>query len=173
MEPVSLNRAAAGIAYKFAAAPAVIAGLALSLLMVMTFADVILRSIFSMPLSFSGEVTVILMVVIVFAAMPMVILTDGHIVVNLLDSYFSARAALVRDTLVDLTCMIAVGFPAVRILDLAARSRGYGEVTVMLQMPRFYLMYFVAVSLFSCVGFYIVRIGTRWFLRARPGVRND
>lgn len=169
MEPVTLNRAAGGIAYKFAAAPAAIAGLALSLLMIMTFADVILRSIFSMPLSFSGEVTGMLMVVIVFAAMPMTILTDGHIVVDLLDSYFGKRAAQVRDTLVDLTCMVAVGFPAIRILDLAARSRGYGEVTVMLQMPRFYLMYFVAVSLFSCVGFYIVRISIRWFSVARSG----
>lgn len=147
---------------RIALGPARIAGLALMFLMVLTFADVISRSVLSAPLGFSAELTEISMAVIVFAALPMATLRDGHIVVDLLDSFFNKRAAFVRGMLVDLICLIALAFPAVRVWTLGTRSKGYNEVTEILGWPQYYLIYFVSIALFACCVAYVLRIVIRF-----------
>jgi TRAP-type C4-dicarboxylate transport system permease small subunit len=147
---------------RLAFGPARIAGLALMLLMLVTFVDVISRSVFSAPLGFSAEVTEMLMAVIVFAALPMTILKDSHIVVDLLDGWFGRRAAYIRNTLVDLICLVALAYPAVRIWTLGTRSKGYNEVTEILGWPQYYLIYFVSFALVVCCFIYALRILLRF-----------
>lgn len=148
----------ASLGNRLAIGPAWIAGVTLFFLMALTFVDVISRSLFSAPLNFSGEVTEIALAVIVFAALPMATLQGNHIAVDLFDRFFSARGATVRDFLVDVVCLVALAYPAYRVWTIGTRSKSYNEVTEILNIPQYYLIYFVSVALFACCGIYVLRL---------------
>lgn len=125
--------------------PSWVAGATLFVLMAMTFTDVILRSLFNAPLRIATELTHIFMAIIVFAALPVISWRGEHIVVDLLDPYTTGLAERVRDISVNLLSGLALLWPAWRVMELAARSRSYGDVTEYLHIPQFYIEYFIAV----------------------------
>ncbi|MEM8811034.1 MAG: TRAP transporter small permease [Pseudomonadota bacterium] len=126
--------------------PSWLAGLALFLLMTMTFFDVVLRSAFNAPIEAATELTRFAMGIIVFASLPVVTWKGGHIAVDLLDPLFSKWAARIRDILIDLICGIVLLWPAWRVFGLAERARDFGDVTEYLNLPQFYIAYFIAIS---------------------------
>ena len=81
--------------------PTILASLALFFLMAMTFADVILRSVFNDPIESATELTRLLMAIIVFSSLPIVSWNGKHIVIDLLDHYFSKAMSRVRNIFVD------------------------------------------------------------------------
>lgn len=145
----------------FASGAAWVSAAALFFLMAMTFADVISRSVFSAPFGFSAELTELSMAVIVFSALPLATLKDGHIEVDLLDRLYSPRMAAVRDTLVDLLCCAALAYPAWRVWQLGLRSKSYGEVTEILRLPQYWMICFVSVVLLGASAAYLLRILVR------------
>ncbi|MCX7565973.1 TRAP transporter small permease [Sulfitobacter sp. F26169L] len=168
-EQTNLSRATS-LANRLAIGPAIIAGLTLFFLMGLTFFDVISRSVFSAPLSYSAELTEMAMAVIVFAALPMATLKGDHIVVDLFDGFFKSRAARIRDFMVDVVCLIALVYPAYRIWTIGTRSKGYNEVTEILNIPQYYLIYFVSIALYACCGIYILRL-VNYFLK--PSTQDE
>lgn len=160
----NLSRAAS-LANRLALGPAVIAGLTLFFLMALTFFDVISRSVFSAPLSYSAELTEIAMTVVVFASLPMATLKGNHIVVDLFDGFFSMRGTVVRDFLVDVVCLFALAYPAYRVWTIGTRSKSYNEVTEILNIPQYYLIYFVSAALIACCGVYVLRL-VSYFLKS-------
>lgn len=163
---------AASLANRLALGPAIIAGFTLFFLMALTFVDVISRSVFSAPLSFSAELTEIAMAVVVFASLPMATLKGNHIVVDLLDSFFNSRGAVIRDFLVDAVCLFALAYPAYRVWTIGTRSKSYNEVTEILNIPQYYLIYFVSIALFTCCGIYVLRLAG-YFLQSSKQVENQ
>lgn len=125
------------------ALPSWIAGATLFFLMTMTFVDVVLRSLFNSPMESATELTRIAVVVIVFTSLPLVSLRSKHIALDLLDSRFGPLAARIRDGLLDLICGLLLYWPITRIWVLAERARQYGDVTEYLNIPQFYVAYFV------------------------------
>ncbi len=117
-------------------------------LMVMTFADVILRSAFNAPLAAGTELTKIFMAVIVFSALPLVTWRGEGIVVDLLDPFFSRTMARIRDVSIDMVCGILLFWPALRIWDFVERTRSYGDTTEFLQIPVYPVVAMIAVSTF-------------------------
>lgn len=124
--------------------PTWLAAVALFALMVMTFFDVLLRSIFDNPIEAATELTRLFMAMIVFASLPLVSWKGGNIVVDLMDPLFSRRAARLRDIVIDLLCGVLLLWPAKRVFDLAERARDYGDTTEYLNMPQFYAGWFIA-----------------------------
>lgn len=125
--------------------PLSVASLALFMLMALTFSDVLMRSIFSAPIEAATELIRIGIAIIVFAAMPVLSARNGHISVDLLDGVFQRfKLERWRDALVALACAAMLWYPAGRIVDLAERARGYGDVTEYLSIPTFYIGYFIA-----------------------------
>lgn len=114
-------------------------------LMIMTFADVVLRSALNNPIESATELTRLFMAIVVFAALPMVTWKGEHIVVDLFDPMFSRRMARIRDTLIDLICGALILWPAKRVYDLAERARDYGDRTEYLNMPQHYAGWFIAL----------------------------
>jgi len=125
--------------------PSLVAGAALLVLMLMTFTDVVLRSVFDSPLSIAAELTDIFMAVIVFAALPVITWRGQHIVVDLLDPITTGIVERIRDIAINLVCGLALLWPAWRTGELAARAKSYGDVTEYLHIPQFYIQYFIAV----------------------------
>lgn len=126
--------------------PVLVACAALFILMVMTFCDVILRSVFNAPIEAATELTRILMAILVFAVLPVASARGDHIAVDLTDGLF-ARLQLtrVRNGLVFLFSGIMLYWPIQRVWILAERARDYGDVTEYLAIPQFYVGWFIAV----------------------------
>lgn len=138
-------------------APVALAVGALFVMMVMTFADVVLRSAFDSPIEAATEITRILMAVVVFAVLPVISGRGGHISVDLLDGWFGPMASRIRDAAVSLICGAALWYPANRCWALAERAHDYGDVTEYLAIPQFYIGAFIAVATFAAALALIVR----------------
>lgn len=125
--------------------PMFVASLALFMLMLLTFADVLMRSIFNAPIEAATELIRIGIALIVFAALPVLSARGGHISVDLLDGLFQRlHLERWRDAAVALGCAAMLWYPAGRVVDLAERARGYGDVTEYLSIPTYYVAYFIA-----------------------------
>jgi TRAP-type C4-dicarboxylate transport system permease small subunit len=125
--------------------PTWVAAACLFIMMGMTFLDVILRSAFNNPLEYATELTRIFMAVIVFASLPMVSWKGQHIVVDLMDPLFRGALARLRDIAIDLVSGVALAYTAVRVFQLAERSRNRGLVTEYMGFPEHYVGFFIAV----------------------------
>jgi len=143
--------------------PTWLAATALFVLMGMTFADVILRSVANNPIESATEMTRFLMAIIVFSALPMVSWKGQHIVVDLMDPLFSRRMARVRDILIDLTCGVILFWPAKRVWELAERARDFGDVTEYLGFPQYVIGWFIAFFAFVTAIVFVMRGIARLF----------
>lgn len=137
--------------------PTWFAAATLFVLMMMTFFDVLLRSIANNPIESATELTRLFMAIIVFSSLPMVSWKGGNIVVDLLDPLFSRRLALIRDIAIDLLCGVILFWPAKRVWDLAERARSYGDVTEYLNMPQHYIAWYIAIFTFATALTFIAR----------------
>lgn len=130
----------------FARAPSWLAAGALFILMVMTFFDVLLRSLFNNPIEAATELTRLCMAIAVFASLPIVSWKGEQIVVDLLDPLYARWVARLRDILVDLICGVILLWPAWGVFVLARRALDYGDTTEYLRIPQFYIGYFIATA---------------------------
>jgi len=128
--------------------PIFVACIALFALMVMTFGDVVSRSVFNAPIEAATELTRILMAIVVFSVMPTISARGKHISVDLTDGLFNwAGLARFRDGVLHLICATMMLWPLQRVWILAERLRDYGDVTEYLAIPQFYVGWFIAASL--------------------------
>ncbi|OCW57675.1 TRAP transporter small permease [Hoeflea olei] len=135
----------ARLLHRLSELPMLLAAATLFVLMVLTFADVIMRSTFSAPIEAATELTRIAMAVIVFSALPVISGRAEHIVVDLLDPLFHrAGVERVLDGLITLACGVLLVWPALRCFDLADRARSYGDLTEYLAIPVHYITWFIA-----------------------------
>ena len=126
--------------------PVLVACTALFILMVMTFCDVILRSVFNAPIEAATELTRILMAILVFAVLPVMSARGEHIAVDLTDGLFARyRLSRLRDGIVYLFSGIMLYWPIQRVWVLAERARDYGDVTEYLSIPQFYVGWFITI----------------------------
>lgn len=147
-----------GLIAKMLQMPLMLAAATLFLLMVLTFIDVIMRSVFSSPVEAATELTRIAMAVIVFSALPVVSARAQHISVDLFDGFFhSLGISRVSDGIVTLVCGLLLYFPASRTVDLAERARSYGDLTEYLAIPTFYIAWFIAIMTFVTAAIMFVR----------------
>ena len=153
---------------RLAALPLAIASVVLFFLMVMTFLDVFLRSAFNDPIGSAPELTRMSVAIIVFTALPVLSGRGGHITVDLLDPLYT-RWGIMRlwEGLMSVGCGIMLWWPAFRVVDLAERSRSYGDLTEFLQIPTFYIGWLIALLTFATM---IVLILRGLLLLFAPGV---
>ena len=112
-----------------------LATLALFAIMALTLVDVVGRKLFDHSLTGSLEVTEILMVVVIFAALPLVSLHGEHVVFDSLDHLMPSWLRRLQQGLVDLACAAALGGLAWLMGDKAVQMTGYGDTTAQLQLP--------------------------------------
>jgi len=137
--------------------PSWLAAGTLFFLMVMTFCDVVLRSMFNSPIEAATELTRICMAIIVFASLPVISARGGQIAVDLLDPLFRGLAARLRDGIVDIFSGVLLIWPAQQCFKLANRAMDYGDLTEYLGIPQFYIEYFIAVATSITVVVLILR----------------
>lgn len=127
--------------------PVAVASIALFVLMVMTFADVMLRSIFNSPIEAATELTRILMAILVFSVLPVISARGEHILVDLTDPVFDRfNLAHWRDGTIKIVSGILMIWPVQRLYVLTARSMDYGDVTEYLAIPQYYINSFITAA---------------------------
>lgn len=142
---------------RLAEVPLLLAALVLFAMMIMTFADVVLRSVANTPIEAATELIRIAMAIIVFAALPVISGRNEHISVDLLDRMYNPFWQRLRDAAVALACGIMLLWPAERIVVLAKRAASYGDVTEYLGIPQTYIAWMIAASTFITAIILILR----------------
>ncbi len=113
----------------------VLAALALFAIMALTLADVLGRKLLDHSVPGSLELTEILMVVVIFAALPLVSLHGEHVVFDSLDALIPPRLRRAQQGLVDLLCAGALAALAWRMAIKSTNMASYGDVTAQLRLP--------------------------------------
>ena len=114
----------------------VLAGLALFGIMALTFFDVGGRKLLSHSITGSLELTELLMVVVIFAALPLVSLRGEHVVFDSLDPYLPSAVRLVQRMLVQLLCGIALLGLGVLMWQTGGNFLESGETTAQLKILK-------------------------------------
>jgi len=138
----------------------IIAGISVTVMMLMTVADVLLRA-GRHPIIGTYEVVALLMAVVIGFGIPQVSLDRGHVYVEFLLQKFSERVKNVINTLTRVLCMILFALIGVNLFSVGAAFRASGEVSPTIQLPFYPVAYAVAVCcLLECCVFIfdIVRI---------------
>ncbi len=122
-----------------------LAAVALFAIMALTLVDVAGRKLLSHSITGSLELTEILMVVVIFAALPLVSLHGEHVVFDSLDHLMPPWLRRLQQAVVDLGCAAALGGLAWLMWDKADQMASYGDTTAQLQLPMGPFVHLMAV----------------------------
>jgi TRAP-type C4-dicarboxylate transport system permease small subunit len=116
-------------------------------MMVLTFVDVVARYVFNRPVRGAFEVTELMLVVLIFAGLPLVSYADEHVTMDFIDRLLGpgARARLQRGVHVVTTAIMAL--LAWLVWLKADRIWGYRDATDVLRIVYGPFVYFMAVMI--------------------------
>jgi TRAP-type C4-dicarboxylate transport system permease small subunit len=129
---VALGAAAAGI---------------LLAMMALTVVDVVARYVFSRPVRGAFEVTELILVVLIFAGLPLVSFSDEHAVMDFIDRVLGPRAQRGLERLVQLACAAFMFLLTWLMWSKADRIWAYRDVTDVLKILYGPFVYFMAGTL--------------------------
>lgn len=133
-----------------------LAAVALFCIMMLTLVDVTGRKVLSESVPGSLELTELLMVLVIFASLPLVSLRGEHVVFDSLDHLLSARWQRLQQGLVNVICAAALGGLAWLMAVKGGNMLEYGDVTSQLKWP---LGPFVYLMSFLCGVTALVHLG--------------
>jgi TRAP-type C4-dicarboxylate transport system permease small subunit len=137
-----------------------IAAFILSLLAVVTFADVVARYFFNRPFTFTVEMTELAMGLIVYLGVGLVTHSNSHITVDVVTLRLSERT---RALFVLVTNLLALAFLAVMVWQLFLRAQfllAKADYTPIWHIPYWPVAFVIAItSIFLLTGLLLQMIG--------------
>ena len=119
-------------------------------MMTLTFVDVILRYLFNRPLRGGFEVTELLLLVLIFAGLPLVTHANEHVTMDLIDRWLGPRARRWLTRAMEAVSAALMFTLTWLMWGKAARIAGYGDTTDVLRIAVGPFVYFmVAMILLS------------------------
>lgn len=140
-----------------------VAAVALFAMMALTFADVIGRKLLNASIPGSLEVTELLMLAVIFVALPLTSLHGEHVVFDLLESMLPARLLTWQHRIANLVCVALLLGSTWLVTLRAGRTLQEGDVTAQLGIPLAPIHYAVALLLLLTAAMHLVLA-----LRATP-----
>ncbi len=116
-------------------------------MMTLTFVDVVLRYVFSRPLRGGFEVTELMLLVLIFAGLPLVSHADEHVTMDLIDRMLTAKARAMLSRVVHLICAVVFFGLTWLIWIKAGKIAGYGDTTDVLRIVVGPFVYFMAAMI--------------------------
>lgn len=110
--------------------------MALFAIMVLTFLDVSGRKIWSQSITGSLELTELLMVVVIFGALPLVSMKSEHVVFDSLDALFAPFFQRIQRALVNLVCAALLFGLAYLMWRTGSEFAVTGETTAQLKIAK-------------------------------------
>jgi TRAP-type C4-dicarboxylate transport system permease small subunit len=142
-----------------------IAGVLLFGMMTLTFVDVVLRYIFNAPLRGSFEITELMLVVLIFAALPLVSRREEHVVMDFLDHFLPLgiyRALRALEHIVSAAVMTGMGC---LMWAKASKLAAYGDTTAILRIGLAPFVYAIALLIFTTA---LIHLGLVFSRRRDP-----
>ena len=125
----------------------VVASAVLFAMMLLTVVDVVARYVFSRPLRGAFEVTELMLLVLIFAGLPLVSFSDEHAVMDFIDRVIGPRSQLWLERLVQLVNAVFMFLLTWLVWRKADRIWAYGDTTDVLRILYGPFVYFMAVTL--------------------------
>jgi TRAP-type C4-dicarboxylate transport system permease small subunit len=116
-------------------------------MMLLTFTDVVARYVFSRPLRGAFEVTELMLLVLIFAGLPLVSFTDEHAVMDFIDRVLGAGALRGLQRLVQAASAAFMFLLAWLVWLKADRVWAYRDSTDVLRIVYGPFVYFMAITL--------------------------
>jgi len=116
-------------------------------MMCLTFVDVVARYLFNSPLRGGFEVTELMLLVLIFAGLPLVSHGDEHVTMDFIDRMLPARAVAALVRLVHALVAAMFLFLTWQMLIKAQRIAGYGDTTDVLRIAVGPFVYFMAAMI--------------------------
>jgi TRAP-type C4-dicarboxylate transport system permease small subunit len=139
----------------------VIAGVLLFGMMTITFVDVVLRYIFNAPLRGSFEITELMLVLLIFAALPLVSRREEHVVMDFLDRHLPIgiyRALRALEHIVSAAVMTGMGW---LLWQRASKLAAYGDTTSVLRIELAPFVYAIALLIFVTALIHLALVFSR------------
>ncbi len=137
-----------------------IAGIAVTVMMLMTVADVLLRA-GGHPIIGTFEIVALLLALVIGFGIPQVSLDRGHVYMDFLLNKLSKRRKDVMNTFTRVLCLGLFASIGINLFNVGARFHASGEVSATIKIPFYPVAYGVAICcLLECCVFIfdIVRI---------------
>ena len=144
------------------------AGAILFLMMTLTFVDVVMRYLFTRPVRGGTEITELMLLVLIFAGLPLVSHADEHVTMDFIDKWLPARVTAHLARAVHIICAAVMLFLAWQVWLKAGKIGAVGdqgEVTQVLRIPIAGFVYFMAVMVALTGLVHIFKVFV-------PGTRN-
>lgn len=122
-----------------------LSGAALFAIMALTFFDVGGRKVLDHSIPGSLELTELLMVVVIFASLPLVSLRGEHVVFDSFDSYMSLAARRAQEIVIHLLCAAVMLGLAVLMWKTGGQFAINGDTTAQLQIAKSPFIYGMSV----------------------------
>ena len=121
-------------------------------MMALTFVDVIMRYVIGQSIRGSFEITELMMVILIFAGLPLVSRKDEHVTVDLVDHLLPLAVRKVLRVIAHLVCGVALLGMCWLMWRKAGEIVGYGDVTAALRVILWPYVYFMsALSLVTAL----------------------
>ncbi len=121
-------------------------------MMCLTFVDVVARYVFNRPIRGGFEVTELMLLVLIFAGLPLVSHADEHVTMDFIDRLLRGRARLWLHRGVHLLVAALMFFMSWQVTIKAARISSYGDATDVLRILYGPFVYFSA-AMIALAGF--------------------
>ena len=123
------------------------ASLILFLMMLLTFVDVVARYLFNFPLRGGFEVTELMLLVLIFAGLPLVSHADEHVTMDFIDRLLPEAGRLLVVRAVHAVCAAVMFFLTWQVWIKAGKIAGYGDTTDVLKITVGPFVYFMALMI--------------------------
>ena len=119
----------------------------LLVMMLLTFLDVVLRYLFNRPMAGAFEVTELLLLVLIFAGLPLVTYADEHALMDFIDRLLGPRGTAALERGVHVLCAAVMFLLAWLVWLKADRIWAYRDATDVLRIPYGPFVYFMAIAI--------------------------
>ena len=123
------------------------ASVILFLMMLLTFVDVVARYLFNFPLRGGFEITELMLLVLIFAGLPLVSHSDEHVTMDFIDRLLPDAGRLLVVRVVHGVCAAVMFFLTWQVWIKAGKIAGYGDTTDVLKITVGPFVYFMAAMI--------------------------
>ena len=135
--------------------------IALFFMMALTFVDVIGRYVFNSPVVGGLELTEFSMAIVIFLGLVLLTSDEGHVTVDLLDSFVPDKIKVIQKVIINLINLIVMGVISRQLWIKAIEHAEYGDRTEFLMIPLPPLIFFMSIMTgISCLILFFIMINS-------------
>jgi TRAP-type C4-dicarboxylate transport system permease small subunit len=130
-------------------------------MMVLTFVDVVLRYLFNRPIASAFELTELMLVVLIFAGLPLVSWADEHVTMDFIDRLLPSGARRRLERAVHVVSAAIMAFLTWQVWLKADKIWAYRDATDVLRVIYGPFVYFMAVMIGLAGGIHFYKAFAR------------